>query len=161
MAKTELFFVYQLDTSLDQTTHTTPRSSVINAGRGECPEATSPPPPTVSSEETDKDDDGVGAKKKVKAQTHYLFANGKLNAYQESSGVDSDDDYGGSGVLSRVNYAQSGKVRSTKIKSREELVENGVDLSSNGSKGMKRCTSVMDSGASHTIIKDSELLEEI
>jgi hypothetical protein len=95
-------------------------------------------------------------KKKEVAQTHYLLRNGKTYEYVESDGPESDDDYGGGGNLSGLNYVQSAKV-----KARKELAENGVDCSSVGSNGKKKCTAVMDSGASHTIIKDSELLEEI
>ena len=94
--------------------------------------------------------------KKVKAQMHYLFGNGKVHKYEESDGADSDDHYGGRGLLNGVNYAQSAKV-----KSRKELIENGVDLSSSGTESRKNCVTVMDNGAGHTIIKDGELLEEI
>ena len=98
---------------------------------------------------------------------------------EESDGAESDDDYGGEGGLGAYQYttvckvknyadACTGKATPVKVRkntckmmSADKLTSNGVNSSTVGTEGNKKRVSLLDSGATHDIVKDAELLSKI
>ena len=103
-------------------------------------------------DKSDKDDDdgeptAPGATP-TKGKSLYLFAR------DDEDGGDEDDDY--EGERSGLQFAMKGYARSVDF-----LKANGVDYWSRRKDGMKRLTLLLDSGSTHNIIKDIELVTKV
>ena len=112
----------------------------------------------------DKEQDDTA---KYKAVSHYILGNNQeVIEYEECLGDDDDSDYGGDGKLKSFSYAQVAKgearpKKKVRLYTEAELNDMGVSCSINGKCGRMRIVILLDSGSTHHIVKDKELLTNI
>jgi hypothetical protein len=127
---------------------------------------THPKGPAVTPPATETETEGATDPEKklpVKGKSLFIYANSRVEEYEESDGAESDDEYGGEGRLGACQYTTVGNVRrnTCKMMSADALASNGVNFSTVGTEGKRKLVSLLDSGATHDIVKDPELLSKI